>query len=354
MSDPVHRETNADFLSDIFPRVIPSSRVADAARGCGRLDKDASHYRMDYSRRGVAAIFNQVGCAAERSCVGNDIGSLFNTFTRLGFEIETFNDLDFCEIECAIENLSQRDHSDSDCFVLVYLSRGAEGKLRARDRFFDVNCLWGCFTAENSPTLANKPKVFIVHGYRELPRGRSARHGGLCDDCALVDEADDPESGPGSDRLRSYYIPDRSDFLIILSTVQGMVCPRQSHRVGSLYIQTLCQHLDCVGFYQDMMTILTEVNRQILDLANDSSITSCHNCKKQLPTIISLLIRILQFTEKTTASRVKRIAFGSEESSDEEGYREVEEDSASQRTPNKKKKTGRSVSGPKQSEKINK
>ncbi|XP_054270891.1 caspase-1-like [Macrosteles quadrilineatus] len=218
-----------DLLDDIFPRVIPGPSVDEDEQSSG-LEKDATHYRMDHSRRGVAAIFYQGG---NSGLVVNDVNSLSRTFISLGFDVFFYKDLTACQISSTVEELSQRDHSDCDGLVVVYLGKGFGGHFAAKDKLFRVDLLWDKFIAENSPTLVNKPKLFIIQSYNEMFRGGNRRglrargHCGIDDD-----EANERNMG------KSYFIPNISDFLIVLSHVPGVT------NVGSRYIQTLCRHLD--------------------------------------------------------------------------------------------------------------
>uniref|UniRef100_A0A1B6KQU7 Caspase family p20 domain-containing protein n=1 Tax=Graphocephala atropunctata TaxID=36148 RepID=A0A1B6KQU7_9HEMI len=260
------------------------------------LTESDAHYAMDHGRRGVAAIFNQEhflqSGVHDRKGSQQDCHSLVRSFSRLGFDVETFLDLELAEIEHTLETLSQRDHSDCDCFVLAFMSHGLEGKLRSKDDVFDVNLLWERFTAENCPTLANKPKIFFIQACQGHGRQKAVLVPGAA--FQPQDSVQDPVK-----LVPSYLLPDRADFLVALSTIPGFVSWRSPEK-GSWYIQTLCRHLDSHGFHKDILTLLTDVGRSVsLDFTYyEDSAPRVSSCRKQLPSVISLLIRSLRFTKK--------------------------------------------------------
>ncbi|KAG8301675.1 Caspase-7 [Homalodisca vitripennis] len=264
----------------------------------GHLAASAAYYSMDNPRRGVAAIFNQehfdMKGVHDRKGSQQDCRSLSHSFSRLGFEVEVFLDLTLARIVTTLDTLSQRDHSDCDCFVLCFMSHGLEGKLRSKDDVFDVNLLWERFTAENCPTLANKPKLYFIQACQGHARQKAV----------LVPGSTYQTEESAQDQVKivpSYLLPDRADFLVALSTIPGFVSWRSPEK-GSWYIQTLCRHLDSHGFHQDILTLLTNVSRSVsLDFTYyEDSNPLVSSCKKQLPSVISLLIRTLKFTKKSS------------------------------------------------------
>lgn len=58
--------------------------------------------------------------------------------------------------------MAEADHSDSDCLVVVVLSHGASGKLYAKDYGYPPDTLWTPFAGDKCPTLAGKPKIFLI------------------------------------------------------------------------------------------------------------------------------------------------------------------------------------------------
>ena len=53
-------------------------------------------------------------------------------------------------------------HDKFDSVAVFVLSHGNDGTLYAYDKPFPTNKIWEPFTAENSPSLAGKPKMFFI------------------------------------------------------------------------------------------------------------------------------------------------------------------------------------------------
>jgi len=56
----------------------------------------------------------------------------------------------------------KEDHSDSDCLMIVVLSHGEKHKIYCADSDYKPEMLWDSFTADVCPTLAGKPKIFLI------------------------------------------------------------------------------------------------------------------------------------------------------------------------------------------------
>lgn len=72
-----------------------------------------------------------------------------------------------CQIEARIIQricfpVSNMDHSEADCFLIVVMSHGDNGVIYARDHTYPPDTLWMPFTGDNCPSLAGKPKLFFI------------------------------------------------------------------------------------------------------------------------------------------------------------------------------------------------
>ena len=86
-----------------------------------------------------------------------------STLSMLGFKkVRVFNNLCEHEILEKLEEIKKENHKDADCLCVVVLTHGSEGYLLARDKSYKVKKLWEPFTADNCPSLAGKPKLFII------------------------------------------------------------------------------------------------------------------------------------------------------------------------------------------------
>ena len=66
------------------------------------------------------------------------------------------------EILETLEKIKNKNHKDADSLCVVVLTHGSEGHLSARDKSYEVKKLWEPFTSNNCPSLAEKPKLFII------------------------------------------------------------------------------------------------------------------------------------------------------------------------------------------------
>jgi len=205
----------------------------------------------------------------------------------MDFQIEMHEDSTLAEIECTLKEMSARDHSDCDCFLLVFMSHGLEGKLAARDQIFDVSLLWHSFTPEVSPSLKGKPKIFVLQSCQGHGRQKGV----------WIETSRDEDDEKEIELVPSYQIPERADFLLALSTIPGFVSYR-SIAIGSPFIQALCEELDKRG-NDDMLTMMTSVIREVainFNICNPQRPSD--PCYKQLPSLISTLIKTLKFPKK--------------------------------------------------------
>lgn len=63
----------------------------------------------------------------------------------------------------SIFTVSKDDHKNEDCIVVAVFTHGkGKGKLYAYDDFYKADTLWSSFTGDVCPSLAGKPKLFIV------------------------------------------------------------------------------------------------------------------------------------------------------------------------------------------------
>jgi caspase 7 len=58
--------------------------------------------------------------------------------------------------------VSEEEHWLNDCLLVAVLTHGSKGELFAFDQKYNSDRLWMNFTADRCPSLAGKPKIFIV------------------------------------------------------------------------------------------------------------------------------------------------------------------------------------------------
>lgn len=70
--------------------------------------------------------------------------------------------LDNCFISCK-NPVRREDHSDADCLVIAIMTHGEKNSIYLSDgSLIPVNSVWEEFEANACPTLAGKPKIFII------------------------------------------------------------------------------------------------------------------------------------------------------------------------------------------------
>ena len=129
--------------------------------------KDADQYNMNHRRRGRAFIFNHMNFDPRlnlntRNGTNNDRDNLRRNLRQLDFEVEVHDDLPFKDIERILITASKEDHSDADCIFVAVLSHGELGILYSVDQPYKPEKLWYHFTADKCPSLAGKPKLFLI------------------------------------------------------------------------------------------------------------------------------------------------------------------------------------------------
>uniref|UniRef100_A0A8B9GMU7 Caspase-6 n=1 Tax=Astyanax mexicanus TaxID=7994 RepID=A0A8B9GMU7_ASTMX len=244
-------------------------------------------YRMNNKQRGLALIFNQNHFQQElrlRERDGNDADktNLTERFQELGFEVQSYDDLDEKNMMDSIQKAAKHDHKDADCFVCVFLSHGDEDHIFANDKKVDINRITDLFRGNECESLVGKPKIFIIQ----------ASQGKIAEEAVTGMAGDD-------DEITTYFIPAGADFLICCSVAEGdisFLC----HPVDcNFYIQDLCETLKQQGSTLEFTKLLTLVNMKV------SSRTQSSN--KQMPCFTSMLTKKLYFRPKEEFGDVVKV-----------------------------------------------
>ncbi|XP_014213989.1 caspase-1-like [Copidosoma floridanum] len=252
------------------------------------VPKDADRYNMGHRQRGKCVIFNHERFDTgfeTREGSSIDAHRIEQTFERLGFAVEICNDYEFADVMQKINELSQEDHSNSDCLCIFVLTHGLKNNvICAKDAAYNIERLWKPFTAERCVTLAGKPKLFFLQACR----------GDSLDEGVRMHSAKVSET----DSIDSYKIPTHADFLFANSTVEGFYSWRNPV-VGTWYIQSLCQMLDEYSPTVDLGRVLTMTARKVaMDFASYNDLDPGLHDLKQVPMVTSTLIRDLYFAPK--------------------------------------------------------
>ncbi|XP_034542958.1 caspase-6-like [Notolabrus celidotus] len=184
---------------------------------------------------------------------------------------------------------AEADHSDADCFLLVFLSHGEKDHVCTMDGNIRIQDITAPFKGDKCRTLVGKPKIFIL----QACRGK---------------EFDNPvtvcggESEPKEDELMVdagaiHTLPAGADFIMCYSVAEGYFSFRNVLE-GSWYIQDLCKTLGEHGDSLEFTVLLTLVNRIVsmrsVKLSRDQDAIG----KKQVPCFSSMLTKQLYFRPK--------------------------------------------------------
>ncbi|XP_036109895.1 caspase-10 isoform X1 [Molossus molossus] len=212
-------------------------------------------YRMDRKHRGFCVIINNrsFNSLSERKGTNKDAECLKLVFQWLGFIIDIYDNVTKSHLEKVLQKYKRHpDHADGDCFVFCVLTHGRFGAVYSSDEaLIPIREIMSHFTAQQCPSLANKPKLFFI----QACQGEEIQSSVSIQADAINPEPTDP---PLEDS-----VPVEADFLLGLATVPGYVSFRHKTK-GSWYIQALCKYLkDYVPKHEDILSILTAVNDNV-------------------------------------------------------------------------------------------
>ncbi|KAL7642768.1 UNVERIFIED_CONTAM: hypothetical protein RMT77_006056 [Armadillidium vulgare] len=253
---------------------------------------DDEVYNMNYKKRGYCVIFNHKNfdyhlSLGERNGTDRDRDNLSNLFVDLGFKVDVYNDSPLKKVKSVINSYAyQVDHSECDCFVMIFMSHGEQQILWAKDDNFKPDILFNEFTADNCPSLSGKPKLFFV----QACRGDSLDKGYKMVSKVALDQTDSGAS--------IYTIPNHADFLVCWSTVPGHYSWRNTTN-GSWFIQSLVLVFRKYANSRDVLTMMTMVNRHmILNFESNCPSSPGMHMKKQSASLVSTLMRLIYLKPK--------------------------------------------------------
>ncbi|XP_044736091.1 caspase-like [Chrysoperla carnea] len=244
-------------------------------------------YNMNFPKRGLALIFNheqfEIPGLENRPESRIDRDALELRLRALEFEVEVLDDKRVEEIQDKISEVAfDVNHSDHDCLLVVIMTHGRCGILTAKDGEYKFDDIWTNFTADKCPSLAGKPKIFITQ----------ACQGSKTQKMVTMERAEHDGS------ILNYTIPTHADFLFAHSTIPDYRAFRREG-FGSWYIQSLCKELELNGRTHDFVTLLTFVSRRVaIEFRSYVPQIEALNERKQTPCFVSVLTRLVKFTEK--------------------------------------------------------
>jgi len=183
-----------------------------------------------------------------------DVEAISTFFNGLGFKVRVHENLDIKEMISVLEEYSEFDHSDNDCFVCFIMTHGLEGCVYGVDgNSIGIPNISKLFKPDKCPSLLNKPKIFFF----QACQGESVMEGS----CKTTLKGTDIEhDSPSFHNIID--VPLEADFLIAHSTMPGYLAYR-SKSEGSWFISTLVECLQKYHKVEDLLSILIKVNNEM-------------------------------------------------------------------------------------------
>lgn len=232
------------------------------------LSGESEFYKMESRPRGLCLIINNKFFNgtnySDRHGTNFDEQKLCALFKKLHFEVKVYKDKDKQEMEKICKDFGAEDHRMYDAFVCIIMSHGTYGdKIMGVDRrAIGMEDVMSEFSAERCPSLANKPKIFLVQACRGSQQGDSP---GPNDQQV----ADDTFSDSTLSRSR---LPKESDFLLGYGSVPGYVSYRRPDS-GSFFIQTLVNVFEKKHHKDHLEDMLIEVRRRVSGAVRQVSVS---------------------------------------------------------------------------------
>ena len=265
---------------------------SDVVEGPSFLLED-DFYDMSHRSRGTAVIFNHKNyvpylCLNRRRGTDRDKDNLVMTLKDLGFNVEVHEDLTYKGIQEVLQRLyNEIDHTDSDCILIAVLTHGEkDGILYANDYPYASNTLWEHFDESSCPSLAGKPKIFLIQACRgeEYDNGMQVKWSSPHETTTTQHDANHIDNS----------LPSYPDVLVMHSTIEGFYSWRHT-REGSWFIRSLCQTLaQHCKLGMDFLSCMTKVTRMVaLEFESKNPNYPDINEMKQVPCINSTLTKCL-------------------------------------------------------------
>ncbi|XP_049899853.1 caspase-6-like isoform X1 [Epinephelus moara] len=258
----------------------------------------AEEYKMDNKRRGLALIFNQerfnwrLGLNDRRGTKA-DRDNLEKRLKELKFEVRAYDDLGKKEVKDRITEAAEDDHSDADCFLLVFLSHGEKDHVNTYNDKISIEDITSPFKGDKCRSLVGKPKIFIFQACRgQMYDDPVTACGGAGGAHSVFETNEVVVEASGVHTL-----PAGADFIMCYSVAEGYYSLRETIK-GSWYIQDLCELLQEYGNSLEFTELLTLVNRKVSMRSVEKSRDRNAIGKKQVPCFASMLTKKLYFRPK--------------------------------------------------------
>lgn len=160
-------QTNIDFIENELKKTSRSKENIQFKFEKTSIMKEFIFSKIRNVKTGIAFIFCFVDSPDEKIKNGLDknMKNLDETFTKLKFSIEKYNNLYYDQFERILEKISQETYTNVDSCVCVVLSTGKKNLITSGDnKIIKLNSFYEAFNRNRS--LENKPKLFFANAYR--------------------------------------------------------------------------------------------------------------------------------------------------------------------------------------------
>lgn len=158
-------------------------------------------YQMKSYPRGICTIINNKSFSNmnEREGTDADAAALQQLFTHFGFYTSRYNNLTGNQMRRLFKKVAAEDHTKYDCLVVAVLTHGTKGKLYGTDgRLVPVEEVTEFFSGNKCPSLAGKPKVFLLQACRGERKDKGVKYD-------MIDGNDDINEVESEDETDSAY-----------------------------------------------------------------------------------------------------------------------------------------------------
>ncbi|CAI9742456.1 caspase-1-like isoform X1 [Octopus vulgaris] len=249
---------------------------------------------MEHKKRGVAYIFNNENFKDSKNLPirhgsSKDTEDFKASLLNLGFredDIKVHADESADEMRKTLDEFEQ-DNPDIkgniDCFICAILSHGKENDIiYGYDGEVELDELLSYLRPDRCPSLTGIPKLIFIQACR----------GSKIDVGVERNDAEEEETGKKPPK-----IPIMADMLVFHSSSNKYPSMRDKE-IGSWFMQTLSKMLMEYGTEYEMMTLLTAVSKYVASLEFQSSDKPEYNVCKQMPQIMSTLVKKLKFERR--------------------------------------------------------
>lgn len=177
-----------------------------------------------------------------------DVNSIKDELQEREITVSIAENCTEAEIYCSLGELKDPTYEKYRCLIIIILSHGYHRAILSSDGVKigadKIHCI---LSADNTPSFRNKPKIIICHT------------------CQKDDEKNEERSGHEKNEERSgheYFELMEDHFMIVFPALRNCLAYRHTQK-GTFYVQLFLKVLRREGNSEDLLSILTIVNREL-------------------------------------------------------------------------------------------